>query len=275
MLQYYRSIVYARCFFLEKEASMVIQINSQVIHYEHTYCEASSNPPLLLLHGNGEDLHIFDELIFSLRNEYEIYALDARGHGLSAAPDVLHYDDMAEDVAGFIRQLQIASPIVVGFSDGGIVALLLAMKGSTPLTGIITCGANTNPKALTLSARHQIKRTLKEKLAAKHSKNDSLSRSTDDANGTESSSTASMRFATTGALEELMLKEPDISASDLAKIQVPALILTGEHDMVKLSDSKKIAEHIPLSRLVILSGEDHGSYVVHSTKLGDYIRKFI
>ena len=100
MLQYYRSIVYARCFFLEKEASMVIQINSQVIHYEHTYCEASSNPPLLLLHGNGEDLHIFDELIFSLRNEYEIYALDARGHGLSAAPDVLHYDDMAEDVAG-------------------------------------------------------------------------------------------------------------------------------------------------------------------------------
>ncbi len=249
---------------------MVIQINSQVIHYEHTYCEASHNPPLVLLHGNGEDLHIFDELIFSLRNEYEIYALDSRGHGLSAAPEVLHYRDMAEDVAGFIRQLQIPSPLVVGFSDGGIVALLLAMDHSDLISGIIPCGANTDPKALTFSARHEIKKALKDKLAASRR----LNSSKEDPNAVESSTTAAMRLAGTGALEELMLNEPSIAPSDLARISVPALVLTGEHDMVKSSDSKKIAGSIPSAKLVVLKGEDHGSYVVHSTKLGDYIRRF-
>ncbi len=250
---------------------MVIQINSQVIHYEHTYCEASKKPPLLLLHGNGEDLHIFDELIFSLRNEFEIYAVDSRGHGLSAAPQELHYADMAEDMAGFISQLHMAPPLVVGFSDGGIVALLLGMKYPTLLSGIITCGANTHPKALSFSARHDIKRALKEKLAnARHL----TSSPEEDSDAVESTTTAAMRLSMTGALEALMLREPDLSAADLASISVPTLVLAGERDMVKLSDTKKIACNIPHARLVVLSGEDHGSYVIHSTKLVDYIRHF-
>ncbi len=71
-----------------------------------------------------------------------------------------------------------------------------------------------------------------------------------------------------------MLSEPDISTIALSHIKVPVRVLTGEHDLVKKSDSKKIASAIPQGHLIVLPGEDHGSYVVHSTKLAEYIRGF-
>ena len=241
------------------EGKMVIVLDSQVINYTH-----EGNPegrPVVLLHGNGEDLHIYDELVSSLKNDFDIYRMDSRGHGMSACPKELHYKDMAKDVSFFIRELHIEKPLVVGFSDGGIIALLLAAAHSDQIRGVISCGANTSPKGLTFSCRRDIKRTYRKKCAG-HSFEKSLE------------TVSSEVFAQSGALEKLMLTEPDISTIALSHIKVPVRVLTGEHDLVKKSDSKKIASVIPQGQLIVLPGEDHGSYVVHSTKLSDYIRRF-
>lgn len=238
---------------------MVIVLDSQVINYSH-----DGNPegkPLVLLHGNGEDLHIYDELTDALSGDFDIYRMDSRGHGLSACPDELHYKDMARDTELFIRELSIEKPLVVGFSDGGITALLLAVTRSDIISGVIACGANSSPDALTFSCRRDIKKAYKAKSTYSEFQKDL-------------DTISSEIFAQSGALEKLMLTEPDISPIALSHIKVPALILAGENDVVKASDTKKTASAIPNSRMEILPGENHESYVIHSTKLEKYIREF-
>ncbi|MQN02321.1 MAG: alpha/beta hydrolase [Lachnospiraceae bacterium] len=238
---------------------MVIILDGQVINYTHE--GNKDGRPLLFLHGNGEDLHIFDELSNSLSDSFDIYRMDSRGHGLSACPAELHYKDMARDVEHFIRELSIDRPLVVGFSDGAITALLLAMTRSELISGVISCGANSSPSALILSCRRDIKKSYREKSASSEIKKDI-------------DTVSSEIFAQSGALEKLMLTEPSISTIALSHIKVPVLVMAGEHDLVRSSDTKKTASAIPDSRLMILPGEDHGSYVVHSTKLIPYIKDF-
>lgn len=239
---------------------MVIVLESQVINYTHE--GSPDGKPLILLHGNGEDLHIYDELTQELASEYDIYRMDSRGHGLSACPKELHYRDMAADLFLFIRELSIDRPLIVGFSDGGITALLFAISHSDMTSGLITCGANTSPSGITLSCRREIKKTYKEKLSHPVIKKDI-------------DTISSEVFSQTGELEKLMLTEPDISSIALSHIKVPVLVLAGENDCVKASDSKKIASAIPQGRLAILPGESHESYVVHSVRLEEYVRWFV
>ena len=66
---------------------------------------------------------------------------------------------------------------------------------------------------------------------------------------------------------KLILEEPDISARDLKTIKIPALVTAGERDIVRRSHTRTIAAALPCSELLIIQGETHDSYVVHSTKL--------
>lgn len=216
---------------------MYIQLNGQIISYE----KSGTGRPLILLHGNGEDHHIFDELVSTLTSDFTVYGIDTRGHGGSATPEEFHYINMTLDISRFITSLEIDRPILVGFSDGGIMALLLARLHSDMLGGIIVCGANRSPKGLKRSALREIKAHYKK---------------------------------TKSPLDKLMLEEPHITDEDLARIQVPALIMAGQDDLIKESETHAICDAIPHADLVILPGEDHGSYVLHSTELSDFIKNF-
>ena len=222
---------------------MYIQLDGQILYYERVG-EGENN--MILLHGNGEDHSIFDELISSLMggsggDTYTIYAIDTRGHGLSATPHEYHYEDMAVDLINFTEALKISAPSVFGFSDGGVTALMAAAKRPGLFKKVIAAGANSSPKGLTLMATLEIKRQYKK-------------------DGSP--------------LTEMMLKEPDLAPSLLSQISCPVLLLAGSKDMVKEKDSKKIAAGIKESELRILPGEDHGSYVVHSDRCADIIREF-
>ena len=92
------------------------------------YHKEGSGRPVILLHGNGEDHTIFDVAMKDLARSYTVYALDSRSHGKSDPVPTLTYREMAEDVAAFIRQQGLEKPALVGFSDGGVVALLVAPR---------------------------------------------------------------------------------------------------------------------------------------------------
>ena len=96
---------------------MYIHINRQILFYEKT----GEGSPILLLHGNGEDHTIFDALIPQLEQSHTVYAIDSRGHGASNPTEDYHYSGMAEDIKELITSLEIDSPIIYGFSDGGII----------------------------------------------------------------------------------------------------------------------------------------------------------
>jgi len=217
---------------------MYIHINRQILFYEKT----GDGQPLLLLHGNGEDHTIFDVLAPLLAQTHAVYAIDSRGHGASNPTEEYSYPGMAEDIAQLITFLEIKSPILYGFSDGGIIGLLLALHYPGLIERLIISGANLNPRGMKHAFLHKIKQHYKQ---------------------------------SGNPLDRMMLEEPDIKPSSLAQIRIPVLVLAGEHDIIKPAHTKLIAAKLPHAQLQIVPGEDHGSYIIHSDKLYPYIRDFI
>ena len=217
---------------------MYIQLNSQIISYEKT----GEGSPVILLHGNGEDHHIFDALAQTMSMDHTVYAMDSRGHGESASPKVYHYKDMASDVVNLIEGLEIDHPVILGFSDGAIVALIVAIKRSDLLRGLICCGANLSPDGLTRKALHEIKKLYKTNKDPR---------------------------------TLLMLEEPDIKPAELAAITVPTLFFAGENDMVKEKETAKIAANIPNAKVQIFKNQDHSSYIVGTDKIYRFIKDFL
>ena len=193
-----------------------------------------SGPALILLHGNGEDHSIFDRAVFHLSKHFTVYLPDSRGHGRSSSVDEYHYDDMVEDMYRLIRELRIDTPVFCGYSDGGIIGLLLASRHPGLLSRLIVCGANTDPSMLKGLFMFR----------CRHSK--------------RLSSDPKIR---------MMLEEPHITAEDLSRIDVPTMVVAGSRDAVKLEDTEFIASSIGKSEMVILKGETHGSYIEDGGKL--------
>lgn len=210
---------------------------SQVNLYYETH---GSGKPLIMLHGSGEDCTIFNKAITVLEKHFTVYAIDTRNHGKSSKVSELHYDDMAQDVYEFICLLKLEKPIVYGFSDGGIVALILALKHQEILERIIISGVNTRPDGL---------------VAAQ---------------------TAMYKFAyffSRAKRIKVILTEPNISNDMLKTIKIPVDMTGGDKDMIKQSHMQEIADYIPNSTLTIFKNELHGTYIVNSTKIADYILK--
>lgn len=84
--------------------------------------------PLVLLHGNNEDHHVFDEAVKLLAKEYQCILIDSRYHGQSIHKGDLSYQQMCEDVQAVMTHLHIEAYDVIGFSDGAIVSLLLGLS---------------------------------------------------------------------------------------------------------------------------------------------------
>ncbi len=217
---------------------MFVKVNNINIYYE--VCGQGS--PIILLHGNQETHEIFDKLIKKLQISHTVYALDSRCHGKSDNPKDISYDLMAEDTIAFIKELKISKPIFYGFSDGGIIGLLIAIKEPELLSNLIVSGANINPDVFT---------TLDLIL------------------------TKLFYFFTRSKFIKMMLYEPNISLEDLQKISIPVHVLAGEKDVIKLEHTKLIANNIKNSTLEIIKGENHGSYIIHSDKIYEIIKKYL
>ena len=217
---------------------MNIEVNDIDIYYE-VYGEGK---PIILLHGNSETHEIFDRLIERLKNNYKVYAIDSRCHGKSEKTEEISYDLMAVDMIEFIKKLKIDKPIVYGFSDGGIIGLLVAIKQPKLLSKLIISGANSNPNGMSRSM------LIISKIGY---------------------------FVTRNKLFKMMIKEPNISRKDLEKIEIPTYVLAGEKDVIMEEHTRLIAENIKNSKLEIIPKENHYSYVVHSEKIYDIIKKYI
>ena len=123
---------------------MKVKVNDVVLNYD----VSGTGYPIILLHGNGENYTIFNKLIEKLQEDYTVYAVDSRSHGDSEDTEEVSYDLMAEDIIQFIKELNIENPMLYGFSDGGIVGLLIAIKEPELLSKLIVSGVNINPKGL-------------------------------------------------------------------------------------------------------------------------------
>ena len=212
---------------------MWINVNGIKMYYE----VHGSGRPLIMVHGNSEDHNIFYDSRVLLSKHFTVYTVDSRGHGHSTRVEELHYDDMADDMIAFMDQLDLRDVIFYGFSDGGIIGLLAAMK-SDRISMLITSGANLTPAGVMAPFR------IIAKAAYAVTKDPKM---------------------------KLMLDEPDISTDELAQIKVPTVVMAGEKDLVLERETAKIAMSIPGAKLRIIPGEGHGSYIVHKSRIADII----
>ena len=196
---------------------------------------------LILVHGNGENHHIFDEAAELLQKHFTVITVDSRCHGLSQKDLPVSYDLMAQDMINLMEILHLDHPVYYGFSDGGIIGLLIAIRQPHLLSRLIISGANLEPSGLKSAFLWQ-------------SRIENLIHP--------------------DPLTELMLKQPHIPLSQLRKISIPVHVLAAEKDLIRKKHTCTIAANIPDSTLDIIPGHDHGSYIVHNPMLAGILKKF-
>ena len=212
---------------------MIAKVNGVDLFYE----VVGSGEPLIMVHGNGEDHTIFEAAAEKLKERFTCYLIDSRDHGKSSKVDHLSYQDMADDIKSFILQLELEDVTFYGFSDGGIIGLLVASQTDL-LKRLIISGANTQPDGVKKGLIIFMK---------------------------------IMYFFKKDQKIKLMLVEPNISDEELAKIDCDTTVIAGEKDLIRQDHTEHLAKAINDSKLMILPGEGHGSYIVKNTKIADII----
>ena len=198
------------------------------------YVERGAGDALILLHGNGESLDYFAGQIDFFAKAYRVIALDTRGHGASprgSAPFTIR--QFAEDLRAFMDEKGIESAHILGFSDGGNIALSFALKYPRRVKKLILNGANLDPWGVKLHVQlpivlgYHAARLFAGKRPAARRKMELLG---------------------------LMVNEPHFAPQDLKRLELPALVIAGDRDMIRDGHTRLIAESLPNARLKILKG---------------------
>lgn len=200
----------------------------------HYFIEKGNGAPLILLHGNGEDCGYFQGQIDEFSKLFHVYAIDTRGHGKTPRGDKpFTIRQFADDLLGFMDEHQIGKTHLLGFSDGGNIAMIFAIKYQDRVNRLILNGANLNPKGVKRFT--QIPIEIGYKFARRFAcKSDS----------------ARLNAEMLG----LMVNDPNVEPEELIKIKAKTLVIAGTKDMIKEEHTRLIASIIPDSELVFLNG---------------------
>ena len=218
------------------KAGKYISIRGIKMYYE-TY---GTGKPLLLIHGNGGSIAHFKYQIPFFAKHYKVIAADSRAQGKTIdMGDSLNYEMMTDDLNALLEALHIDSAYVIGWSDGGINGLLLAIRHPDKVKKLAVTGANLSPgpEAIDL-AGNQFIEEYKSKLLA--DKQDAQTKNAIK-------------------LLHMMEVEPNISVSSLQKIKCPVLVMGGDFDVIKPSHTLQIFENIPQAYLYIFPASGHAT----------------
>ena len=201
---------------------------------EHHYIEQGEGFPLILLHGNGEDLSYFVHQMEPFAKRFRVIAIDTRGHGQTPRGDApFTIRQFAEDLLAFMDRLRIEKAHILGFSDGGNIAMVFALAHPERVERLILNGANLDASGVKRSIQVPIE--IGYRIAGLFAKKRPEARKKAEMLG-------------------LMVNDPDVKPEALAQIQCPTLVIAGSKDMIKEEHTRLIARSIPGAELVILPG---------------------
>ena len=200
----------------------------------HFYRESGHGEPLILLHGNGENCDYFRGQTDAFAEWYHVYALDTRGHGKTPRGDrPFTIRQFAEDLLCFMDDHHIEKAHLLGFSDGGNIAMIFAIRYPDRVNRLILNGANLNAAGVKRSVQIPIEI------------------------GYRIAKLFSGRSASAGSKAEmlgLMVNDPNVSPEELETICARTLVIAGTKDMIREPHTRLIAKHIPDSQLVLIEG---------------------
>lgn len=215
--------------------------------------------PLLFIHGNGGSGGNFFKQVPYFSKNYKVIIADSRAQGKSVDPgDSLSYEMMADDYAALLDAMKIDSAFVIGWSDGGINGLLLAIRHPEKVKKLAITGANLRPDNTAIPQELlDILMPTYEGLKTKTDKNE-------------------MEKAGY-KLVRLLIEQPHIPLTDLQTISCPALVIGGDHDVIKEKHTMEIYENIPKAYLWILPNSGHSTPIKYANEfnktIGDFFKK--
>ncbi len=175
-----------------------------------------SGKPLLLIHGNGGSINAFAENISYFSKKYKVIAVDSRAHGKTIDnQDSLSFEMMADDFAALLDTMHIDSVYVIGWSDGGINALLLAMRHPEKVIKLVSTGANLTPDSTGLIPVYW--RDEQKQYESDKNKPRTTAKEKND-----------------WKIFMLDWLQPNVPFSDLHKIKCPSLIVCGDNDLIPI-----------------------------------------
>ena len=196
--------------------------------------------PVVLLHGNGGSHFSMETQARELALAgYRVYSPDSRGQGANPPLDEYHYEDMAEDAACFIEAMGLEKPAVYGWSDGGILALMVGMKHPDAIGLMAVSGANLFPDC-----------------------------------GPNFEEFKAYILSEGTPLAMMMLSEPQIDPASLAAIKCPTLVAVGDRDLISVEHTRLISDNIPGAELVVVPKADHSSFIKRNPRMGRLLLDF-
>lgn len=208
------------------------------------FASYGAGPPVILLHGGAGNGDHWAFQLEALAAKYRVIVVDARGHGRStrdAKP--ISYELMADDLLALMDKLQLEKATLVGWSDGGIIALDLALRHPERVSKLVASGVNFDLAGTQKGGNSPAFATYFARCAADYAK---LSPTPTDYKGL------------TAALRPMWRTQPTYKKDQLAGIKVPTLILDGAHDeIIRQEHLKEMSKLISGSRLVFIPDASH------------------
>lgn len=233
------------------KAGHYIKIRGFNMYYE-TY---GVGEPLLLIHGNGGSISNFMYQVPYFAKRYKVIVADSRAQGKSAdTGDSLSYEMMADDFNALLDALHLDSCYVIGWSDGGVNGLLLAMRHPGKVKKLAITGAGLSHDTTAVDA-------VANEWALKY--NESLEKLKQ-----------TPEVMNKRKVARLLSYQPHITTEQLTKIHCPTLVIGGDHDIILARHTLLIAASIPRSYLWILPGSGDATPIYYKDQFNEVVNNF-
>lgn len=227
-----------------------------------SFGSASATETVVLLHGGISNCDDLRPAASRLDDRYRLIAFDRRGHGRTADADrPFSYVEMAGETIGVLEHVVGGPVALVGWSDGGIVALLVALRRPDLVRRMVLIGTNFHHEGTRPFGQDPAMEATFEAM-----KTDYGQRSPDGAEHFP----AMLAKAT-----ELMSTEPTLTTDDLAEVSMPTLVLVGDDDVIELAHTVELYESLPAGRLAVIPAASHMVPVEQPEFLGGLIADFL
>jgi pimeloyl-ACP methyl ester carboxylesterase len=227
------------------------------------YAVFGRGAPVILLHGGLANMNYWGHQVPALAAHYQVILVDSRGHGRSTrSTQAYSYELMATDVVGLMDHLKLRKAAVVGWSDGAIIGLELAIHHADRVAGLYAFAANYNPSGL------------REDLDRNATFNGFIERCRHEYPGLSATPDRYDDFL--AAVTRMWATEPNLPPGALRGIALPVVIADGDHDeAIKRSQTEEMAELIPGAGLQILPNVSHFAMLQDPAQFNEAVLHFL
>jgi len=212
------------------------------------YATFGHGAPVILLHGGLANANYWGNQVRALEAHYRVIVMDSRGHGRSSRDAQPYgYDLMASDVLGLMDFLKVKQAAIVGWSDGAIIGLDIAMHHPERVTKLFAFAANSDPSGVADIAHSPVFNAF---IARAEKEYEQLSPTPHDYQ------------AFLAQITKMWETQPHWTAADLHRITVPTWIVDADHDeAIKRENTEFMAANIPDAGLLIQPEVSHFSFL--------------